>query len=129
MDPFQPPDPVCKFCDDTCSGTCEGAREATNVAAIAGATADTFKQLADYFEEPSVIGAGCGVAPMPTEEDRKAAWKALYVAEFVKVGLDAETAASWFDELDWDEVKDQAPEDLAADEMEYWTDDGDGPVD
>lgn len=22
-----PPDPVCKFCDDTCSGTCEGARE------------------------------------------------------------------------------------------------------
>jgi hypothetical protein len=23
---FQPPDPVCKFCEDWCSGTCEGAR-------------------------------------------------------------------------------------------------------
>jgi hypothetical protein len=22
-----PPDPVCRFCDDWCSGTCEGARE------------------------------------------------------------------------------------------------------
>jgi hypothetical protein len=26
---FQPPDPVCKFCEDWCSGTCEGAREAS----------------------------------------------------------------------------------------------------
>jgi hypothetical protein len=24
---FQPPDPVCMFCEDWCSGTCEGARE------------------------------------------------------------------------------------------------------
>jgi hypothetical protein len=23
-----PPDPICRYCDDTCSGTCEGAREA-----------------------------------------------------------------------------------------------------
>lgn len=24
---MQPPDPVCRFCEDWCSGTCEGARE------------------------------------------------------------------------------------------------------
>lgn len=25
---MQPPDPVCRFCEDWCGGTCEGAREA-----------------------------------------------------------------------------------------------------
>lgn len=62
---------------------------------------------------------------MPTEADCKAAWKRLYVAKFVAVGLDAETAEGWFDDMDWDDVKDEDPEAMADDEMEYWTDDGD----
>jgi hypothetical protein len=72
-------------------------------------------------DSPNVIGGQ--PSPMPTEDDRKAAWKRIYVAKFVAVGLDAETAESWFDELNWDEAKDEDPEDMANDEMEYWTDD------
>lgn len=73
--------------------------------------------------EPSVLGAGCGPAPMPIEEDRRRAWRNLYVAKFVAIGLDAETAQEWFDDLNWDDVKDEDPEAMADDEMEYWTDD------
>lgn len=80
--------------------------------------------MSDTFDDsPSVIGGT--PSPMPTEADRKAAWKRLYVAKFVAVGLDAETAESWFEEMDWEEIKDQFPEDVADAEMEYWTDDGD----
>lgn len=33
-DPMQPSDPVCKFCEDWCSGTCEGARDAPAIEAL-----------------------------------------------------------------------------------------------
>lgn len=73
----------------------------------------------DDDESPSVIG-NPGHSPMPSEEDRKSAWKRLYVARFVAAGLDAETAEGWFSELVWDDVKDEDPEAEADAEMEYW---------
>lgn len=78
-------------------------------------------------DEPSVMGAGCGLAPMPTDAERREAYKHLYVARMVAVsGITQEAAAENFeagaDSLDYD----IPPEDAADAEMEYWTDDGDG---
>jgi len=69
-------------------------------------------------DEPSVIGGA--PSPIPTDEEHKAAWRAEYIRAFVEVGLDEETPAAWFDDLDWDEVKSQDPREAAEEEMQYW---------
>lgn len=79
-------------------------------------------------DEPPVIGAGAGLPPMPTQEDRAAAWRSLYIARMVSAGLDEESAAACFDACGfgpngYDLTED--PADCADDELSYWTDDGD----
>lgn len=69
-------------------------------------------------EEPSVLGAGCGTAPMPTEADRREAYKRLYVARMVERGIDSQDASDCFDAGDVD--YDINPEDAADDELSYW---------
>jgi hypothetical protein len=75
-------------------------------------------------DEPSVLGAGCGVAPMPTEDERKAAWRAIYIATMVKhAGLTEQEATDCCDAGDCDLTDD--PEQAALSELSYWDDDGD----
>lgn len=70
-------------------------------------------------DEPSVIGAGCGLAPMPTQEDFRAAHKAEYIRLFVDVGLDPKTPEAWHDEQ-WEDIKDMTPQEAFNAEVEYW---------
>jgi hypothetical protein len=100
---FQPPDPVCKFCGDNCHGECEGAREAV--------------------EEPSVLGAGGGVAPMPTEEEMRSAYRSAYMSYMRSQGVPEDFAVQSADAIDWQLVKDEklTPEEMAHAEMEQWS--------
>lgn len=75
-------------------------------------------------DEPSVIGAGCGRHPMPTQEDYRRAHKAEYVRLFVEAGVPEETAAGWHDE-DWEKIKDGTPQQAYDDQVQYWENDGD----
>jgi len=77
----------------------------------------------DECEEPSVMGAGCGLPPMPTQEDYRAAHKLVYVQLFVDVGVPEEVAAGWHDE-NWDDIKDGTPQQAFNDEVQYWENDG-----
>jgi hypothetical protein len=70
-------------------------------------------------DEPSVMGAGGGPAPMPTEEEYRLAHKAEYVRLFVEVGVPEETAAEWHDEQ-WVDIKDIPPEECFDSEISYW---------
>lgn len=72
-------------------------------------------------DEPSVIGAGDGIPPMPTEADRREAYKRLYVARMVARGVHVEDATACFEagEIDYD----TSPEDAADDELSYWDND------
>jgi hypothetical protein len=72
-------------------------------------------------DEPSVMGAGAAMPPMPTEADRLEAYKRLYVARMVARGLNQEEAAACFDAGDVD--YDTSPEDAADDELSYWDND------
>jgi hypothetical protein len=69
-------------------------------------------------EELSVMGAGSGLPPMPTEADRREAYKRLYVSRMVARGIDQEDAEASFDagEVDYD----VDPESAADDELSYW---------
>lgn len=80
----------------------------------------------DMLDEPGVFGGGCGRHPMPTAVE---AWRAKYALRIMAVcncsedfaidcakAVDDETIARRLDH----------PEDAADEEMEYWTDDGDG---
>jgi hypothetical protein len=69
-------------------------------------------------DSPSVIGAH--MAPMPTEEEYKAAFKRRYVELFVEVGVDEKDAVSWFEDKDWDDLKTGTPEQAFTDETENW---------
>jgi hypothetical protein len=76
-------------------------------------------------DEPSVLGAGDGPAPMPTEADHKAAWRRIYMDTMIKhAGLTEDQAVDCFNAVDdYDYTED--PEQSAMDEMTYWSDDGD----
>jgi hypothetical protein len=71
-------------------------------------------------ESPSVLGAGCGKPPMPTEADRKEAFLLLWIERFVELGVPEHVARAEFDAAPWDDIKDMDPA-LAADTaMEVW---------
>lgn len=53
-------------------------------------------------DDPSVMGAGCGMAPMPTLEDGQAAFRELYIARMVVRGIDKEDAERCFDAVGFD---------------------------
>lgn len=72
-------------------------------------------------DEPSVMGAGAGTPPMPTEADRLRAYKSLYVARMVACGIHEEDASACFDAGDVD--YDTDPETAADDELSYWDND------
>ena len=71
-------------------------------------------------DSPSVIGADFH-RPMPTEADRREAYKRLYVGRMVARGVDQEDAEACFEagEIDYD----TNPEDAADDELSYWDND------
>jgi hypothetical protein len=71
-------------------------------------------------EEPSVIGAGCGVASMPTDAEHKAVFRSAFVAAFVEMGVPEDTAGRWFDESDWDDLKTGTVSDAVTDITDYW---------
>jgi hypothetical protein len=77
------------------------------------------------MNSPDVIGAD--LAPMPTQEDFKRAYKAAYVARFVEMGIPADLAEQDFDGCDFEDIKDTPPANAADESLEYWGDDGDGP--
>jgi len=69
-------------------------------------------------DEPSVIGAGCGHSPMPTQADREAAWRHLYVARMVERGIALKDAQACCAAGDADLSED--PAQAADDELDYW---------
>jgi hypothetical protein len=72
--------------------------------------------MQDIDDSPSVIGTD--LAPMPTEADRREAYRRLYVARMVSKGVHEEDACACFEAGDVDyEIN---PEDAADDEMSYW---------
>lgn len=72
-----------------------------------------------HDDSPSVIGT-C-LASMPTEADRREAYKRLYVGRMVARGIDERDAMACFEagEVDYD----INPEDAADDELSYWDND------
>lgn len=74
--------------------------------------------MSNETDEPSVMGAGCGLSPMPTADDRKAAWRAIYMATLMKhAGLDEIAAKDCYDagSDDYDFTDD--PEQAALEEI------------
>lgn len=69
-------------------------------------------------DDPGVLGAGRGRPPMPTEADRREAYKSLYVGRMVARGVDREDAEASFEAGDVD--YDIDPESAADDELSYW---------
>lgn len=71
-------------------------------------------------ESPAVLGAGCGLAPMPTEAEHKAAFLLGWIARFAEVGAPYYIAVAEFESAPWDDIKGMDPA-LAADTaMEVW---------
>jgi hypothetical protein len=77
-------------------------------------------------DSPSVICTD--FPPMPTLQDREAAWRRLYIARMVAAGVDEESAAACFDACGLGpngyNIEDD-PEHCADDEMSYWEADDD----
>lgn len=73
-------------------------------------------------DEPPVIGAGCGLAPLPTERER---WMAAYVARMVELGIEPDDAW-WLCQSASDHLNYESDPRIAAEEdMVIWEDDGD----
>jgi len=76
------------------------------------------------MNSPDVIGSD--LAPMPTADDRKGAWRRLYIARMVSRGVDVEDAMANFEAVGFDGPHgfdlSESPEDTADAEMEYWCD-------
>lgn len=73
------------------------------------------------IDEPSVIGAGCGLSPVPSQAEAEAIWRRLYVDRMVERGVDREDAQACCDAGDADLTV--SPTDAADDELQYWADD------
>lgn len=71
--------------------------------------------------EPSVLGAGCGVGPMPARADAERVWRERFAARLVERGiLDEDAARDCAAAGDVDLSAD--PSDAADDEVSYWND-------
>lgn len=76
--------------------------------------------------EPPVMGADCGLQPLPTQADRRAAWRNEFVRAAVDSGaLEEQHAQELFEAGadDWD--YDMTPADALAEELSYWDNDED----
>lgn len=72
-------------------------------------------------DEPSVMGAGDGPAPMPLRSEAETVWRLAYVDRMVECGVDREDAQACADAGDVD--LSASPSDAADDELQYWADD------
>lgn len=72
-------------------------------------------------DEPSVMGAGGGVSPMPSRADAEAVWRRLYVDRMVERGVDRENAQACCDAGEVDLSVN--PADAADEELSYWEND------
>jgi hypothetical protein len=72
-------------------------------------------------DEPSVLGGGGGLAPMPSRSEAEAVWKRAYVDRMIERGVDRQDAQACCDAGDVD--LDYDPADAADDELSYWADD------
>ena len=78
---------------------------------------------ADDAEAPSVQGAGASALA-------RAVWRRIYMDTMIKhAELTEEQAADFYDTCLGDHDFTDDPEQAAISEIEYWDDDGDGPVD
>jgi hypothetical protein len=78
--------------------------------------------MTNECDEPSVLGAGAGRPPTPTEADQRKAWRSLFIEHAIAAGIDKVGAAELFDagSDDWDYSQD--PKEALEAEMQYWTD-------
>lgn len=67
---FQPPDPVCRFCEDWCSGTCEGAREAMRVVPVARIQELIVIMAGGHPSDDDCVDAGCALKQLLHESAR-----------------------------------------------------------
>lgn len=81
--------------------------------------------MSEQDNEPSVMGAGCGPAPMPSRSEAETVWRRLYVERMVERGIDRADAEACCAAGDVD--LSVSPADAADDELQYWEDDGDDP--
>lgn len=72
-------------------------------------------------DEPSVLGAGCGLPSIPTKAEAEAIWRAAYVARMVERGIDIEDAQACC--RAGDVVLSEDPADVADAELDYWASD------
>lgn len=79
--------------------------------------------MPDCDDDPSVMGAGGGLSPMPSRSEAEAVWRRAYVDRMVERGIDRKSAQACCDAGDADLSSN--PADAADDELQYWTDDGD----
>jgi len=69
-------------------------------------------------DEPSVMGAGCGLTPLPTRADAAAVWRAAFVARLIERGIAAEDARMCGDA--GHVILSEDPAEAADAELEYW---------
>jgi len=74
-------------------------------------------------DEPSVIGAGCGLPTMPTQAEAEAVWRAAYVARMCERGVDIADARACCNAGSVVLLDD--PSEAADAELECWENDGD----
>jgi hypothetical protein len=72
-------------------------------------------------DEPSVMGAGCGLPSMPTQAEVEAVWRAAYVARMVERGVHVNDATACCDA--GPAVLSDDPAEAADAELEYWESD------
>ena len=75
--------------------------------------------MSNVDDEPPVLGAGCGLSPLPNEEEFKEAYFRLYAARWDERGFDESWAKAWFDDHDFNDIRQTPPKDQADTDMEY----------
>lgn len=73
------------------------------------------------MDDPSVLGAGCGVTPLPTKEQAEKVWREAFAARLVFLGVDCESAAACANANGADLSVN--PSDAADYEISYWDND------
>ena len=69
--------------------------------------------------ELPVLGAGCGVPAIPSENEFRKAYFRFYAERWIERGFDEHWAKRWFDGHEFSDIRDTPPKDQADADMEY----------